>query len=190
MPPSEKSTELLLRTLDFAGEVYMLAEVARVLGERKEQRAVPKLISLLRQELDAFWEIVKALDKIGDKTALPAMIEVWQKPGSLLSETGGAAVSSELEEWWKPGAAGRIAEVVNHWKIADASLIPLLTEATSSSYHGDGVLGALYYHKLAAFLALVRIGEPSVETLKQLTKSKDRLICELAETALKVLDEL
>ncbi len=189
IPPSEKSTDLLLKALD-AGEVYMLGEVARALGDRKEQRAVPKLISLLRQELDAFWEIVKALDKIGDKTALPAMIKVWKNPGSLLSETGDGTVSADLEEWWRPGAAGYIAEVINHWKIADASLIPLLTEATLSSYHGDTSFGPLCYHKIDAFRTFVRIGKPSVETLKQLMKSKDILVRELAETALKVLDEL
>jgi hypothetical protein len=88
-----------------------------------------------------------------------------------------------------------IAKVLNHWKIADASFIPMLIEAASSRTHGDGPYGALYYDRLAAFLTFVRIGTPSIEALKQLAEPKDgveitrrdRVTHELAKTALEIL---
>ncbi|MBM3241647.1 HEAT repeat domain-containing protein [Candidatus Poribacteria bacterium] len=182
MPPSEASTNLMLETLNSVHEVDMhgaVIELIESLGKRKEKRAVPRLIGLLRaSDSNLYGPVVEALNDIGDKASLELLLE-------------------RLLELWREerGYSIMIAKVLNHWKIADASFIPMLIEAALSRTHGDGPYGALYDYKLAAFLTFVRIGTPSTEALKQLAEPKDgvkitygdRVTHELAKTALEIL---
>ena len=70
-------------------------------------------------------------------------------------------------------------------------------DAMLSHRHGDGPYGGLYDHRLAAILALTRIGEPAIESLREMVESREALKrrpgtplnIELAETALKILGQ-
>lgn len=182
MPPSEASTNLMLKTLGMVQEHEAHGgPIIKALGYLRERRAIPSLIKLMdsfdSQSRDSRSGLVfEALNNMGDKTALEPLLAI-------------------LSEKWRQtrGWYLSIVKVLNHREVVDASWIPVLVDATSSRSHGDGHYGALYYGKLAAFLSLVRIGKPSIEALRGLTVSgddssySDRITRELAETALAIL---
>lgn len=179
LPPSEASTNLMLKTLSIVQErIAYAGPVIKALGDRRERRAVPSLIKLLDSSDSHIGLVIEALNNIGDRTALEPLL-------------------AKLSEKWSQnrGWSPTIVTVFNQWDVADASWISVIVDATSSRSHGDGHYGALYYDKLAAFLSLVRIGKPSIEALRSLTVSgddrsyTDRITRELAQTALIILQQ-
>lgn len=177
MPPSEASTKLMLKTLGMVQEHEAHSgQIIKALGNRRESRAVPRLIKLLDSSDCHIGLVIEALNNIGDRTALEPLL-------------------AKLSEKWRQnrGWSPTIVKVLNHWEVTDASWIPELVDATSSGFHGNGPYGGLYYDKLAAFISLVRIGKPSIEALRALAVSGDDrsyadvITRELAETALTIL---
>ncbi len=211
MPPSEAATDMMLKALDIAlgvgaqgksmGDEVMsdmplkvgVGELIKLLGERKEKRVVRMLVPLLDSPFEFMgapyvaYASVRALNDIGDRESLEPLLKRSLK------------VQEENQAETDPkriiAAAAMVAESLNHWKVADASFIPLLVQAAPSRQHGDGRYGALYYRKRAVFLTFVRIGIPSIEALEGLAKSDhgdrmsygDKVTRELAETALKII---
>jgi HEAT repeat protein len=197
-PPSEASTELLLKVWDnpiyddnWELDLIALEYVVNELGDRKEKRAVPKLLKMLNrmgeaetgEEVSAMFSAIAALGRIGDKRAWDEMLEIWTDldPGPDKQKEPRHNPARCL----KSASAAKFAEVFNEWKIAEPALIPLMVAAILD----ECLEGEL--HRTSAFQTLVRIGNPSIETLKQLSKSEHqrlgRFLRELAETSLKVL---
>ena len=177
MPPSEASTQLMLKTLGMVQEREAHGgPIVKALGNRRESRAVPRLIKLLDSSDCHIGLVIEALNNIGDRTALEPLL-------------------AKLSEKWRQnrGWSPTIVKVFNHWEVTDASWIPVLVDATSSGFHGNSPYGGLYYDKLAAFISLVRIGKPSIEALRALAVSGDDrryadvITRELAETSLTIL---
>ncbi len=198
--PSEASTELLLKVWDnpiyddnWEFDLITLRYVVNELGDRKEKRAVPKLLKMLNrmgeassgEEVSAMYSAIEALGRIGDKRAWDEMLEIWTNldPGPDEQKEPGYSPARCL----KSASAAKFAEVFNEWKIAEPALIPLMVAATLGECSEDHY----HYHRIREFQTLVRIGNPSIETLKQLSKSEPqrlgKVLRELAEISLKVL---
>lgn len=197
-PPSEASTELLLKVWDnpiynddWEFDLIVLEYVVNELGDRKEKRAVPKLLKMLNtmgeaetgEEVSAMFSAIAALGRIGDKRAWDEMLEIWTNldPGPDKQKEPRYNSARCL----KSASAAKFAEVFNEWKIAEPALIPLMVAAIlDECLEGE-------HHRIPAFQTLVRIGNPSIETLKQLSKSEHqrlgRFLRELAGISLKVL---
>ena len=138
---------------------------------------------------------LEALGKLGDRTAIPRIMNVWGEMMPRMMELYGDVGGSEKA---RIRIAGGLAEAINHRKITDPSVIPLLIDAMLSHVHGDGPYGGLYTHRLAAILALVRIGKPAIKSLRELTELEGTLEgrrpnaplnIELAKTALSILGQ-
>jgi len=166
--------------------------IAKELGNRKEKKAIPKLIGLLSEMENHPYFIpdnaIEALKKIGDKRVMPDMIQVWRG----IKNTPENEKYKEASDWLLPIYAGKLAEIANDWKSADYELTPVLLDAMKSSAHYD--MEGDYYHRRAAIQTLVRIGEPAIPAIRTLLNSKnhfgrkDYMNMELAETALKMLN--
>ena len=87
--------------------------------------------------------------------------------------------------------AGELAKVMNCWKITDPSVIPLLMDAMLSEPRGDGApgMGDMYPWRVEAIMVLTRIGKPAIPSLRELLESGDEVNRELAETALRIIQE-
>ncbi len=204
MPGSKASTELLLKAWDSLEweddeeiELGILGRIVRELGERKEKRVIPRIFKILNEAppYSLPENTLNALDNLGDKTVIPRMIKVWEGISPKMMELRGDAHASETA---RVCAAGEFAEIIDHWKVTDPSVIPLLVDAMLSYRHGDGPYGGLYTQRLAAILALVRIGEPAIEALRGMAEPEEALKerrpgtpvnVELAKAALKILGQ-
>lgn len=205
IPPSKGSTKLLLKawdSLEWEGEnskeleLGILSRIVKELGERKEKRAIPRIFKILDKAppYSLPENALEAMDNVGDKTVIPKMIEVWEGITPRAMELHGDVVHSEDARIF---AAGQFAEIINHWKITDPSVIPILMDAMLSHRHGDGPYGGLYTHRIAAIMALTRIGKPDIESLREMAEPEvalkrrpgTPLNIELAKTALKILGQ-
>gem|GEM_PF-4188194 len=101
---------------------------------------------------------------------------------------------SELEEpgynparALKSASAVVLAEVFNEWKLAEPAVIPLMVAAILD----DRMEDHSYSRKRPAFQTLVRIGDPSIEALRQLSESENLrtggIVRDVAGNALKIL---
>ena len=196
MPPSKASTKMMLEVLDtfkwnVESEGDIRDRVATKLADRNEKKAIPRLIQILHEmEKTPFFPsgILEALGRLGDKKVIPELIQIWQ----YMKDT--PPIDDRYKETWdlsRTWFAGELAMIVNNWKAMDPELIPVLMDAMRSYSHTD--FGGNYYHRIAAIHALVRIGNPAINSIKALLNIKDKfgrndyMNKELAETALKIL---
>jgi len=186
MSPSEASTRLLLEAWDAVEsdegreiELLILERIAEELGNRGEERTIPRLFEML-DEIESvleFWPggTLEALSKTGDETLIPRVMEVWRE--------------HDTPERARILLGGELAKVMNRWKITDPSVIPLLMDAMLSESRGDGApgMGDIYPWRVEAIMVLARIGKPAIPSLRELLESGDQINRELAETALRII---
>ena len=196
MPPSKASTKLLLKAWDNLEqdsriiEPLMFDRIAEELGDRGEKRAIPRIFELLYEVknnppgyLNFYPECaLEALEKLGDRKLASRVMKLWR-------EVGTSVPGSSL-------MAGRLAEIMNHWKVSDPSIIPLVADAISRYRVEHGPDGVFFMDRLAAAMILVRIGEPAIETLRkqmeldralQEKNPRKAIDADLTETALEIL---
>ncbi|MFC1712400.1 HEAT repeat domain-containing protein [Candidatus Poribacteria bacterium] len=199
MPPSKASTKLLLEAWDDvergsrnAHELRILDRIAEEFGDRGEKKAIPRIFELLYEVknnppgyLDFYPEgALKALEKLGDRKLASRVMKLWR-------EVGTSAPGSDV-------MIRRLAKIMNHWKVSDPSVIPLLVNAMSVYESNDGPYGPFYPNRFAAVMILVRIGEPAIETLRKQMEidrvfheenPRKVLNADLAGTALEILGQ-
>ena len=96
--------DVLLRLLNTRGEYNTLTPVMEILGERKERRAVPRLLTILRttELVGAVGNTAaQALANIGDKSAIPALADycLLRRPGVVGSAAFEKLSGEGVGEW-------------------------------------------------------------------------------------------
>jgi HEAT repeat protein len=160
----ERTKPIMLSVLDFSDDDFDRATIAAgVLGEMKATDAVDPLIKALQKPLpiksranSARLAALRALVKIGDKRAVPALAKIL------------TTSADEQDFLFNQKAALGLAE------FRDPSSIPALEKGLFMTGRGTQTFQECR-------LALVRIGTPAVEPLIQLLQEKNPEIAEMAK---------